>query len=61
MRYLVELRQYSEDGDDYSEDHYGFETRAEAITFASKNRSKIYSVLDYGSEGKDYDPKHINI
>ena len=61
MRYSVELRRYSEDGEDYSEDHYEFETRAEAITFASKNRSKIHSVLDYGSEGKTYNPKYINI
>ena len=59
MRYSVELRQYSEDGDDYSEDYYEFETRSEAITFASKNRSQVHSVLDY--EDRDYDPKHINI
>jgi len=31
MRYSVELRQYSEDGDDYSEDYYEFETRAEQL------------------------------
>ena len=59
MRYSVELRQYSEDGDDYSEDHYEFETRSEAITFASENRSQVYSVLDY--EDRDYNPKYINI
>jgi hypothetical protein len=61
MRYSVELRRYSEDGDDYSEAHYEFETRAEAITFASKNFKTYHSVLDYGSEGKTYDPKNINI
>ena len=59
MRYSVELRQYSEDGDDYIEDYYEFETRAEAITFVSKNRGQVHSVLDY--EDRDYNPKHINI
>jgi hypothetical protein len=59
MRYSVELRTHSEDGDDYSEDHYEFETRAEAITFASENRGQVHSVLDY--EDRDYNPKHINI
>ena len=59
MRYSVELRKYSEDGDDYSEDHYEFETRSEAITFASENRGQVHSVLDY--EDRDYNPKHINI
>lgn len=57
MRYSVELRQYSEDGDDYSEDYYAFETRREAIEFASENKSKVHSVLDY--EDRDYNPVNI--
>jgi|TARA_R110000850_G_scaffold13072_2_gene42874 hypothetical protein len=61
MRYSVELRRYSDDGDDYSEDYYEFEERDEAIRFAKKNRNEVHSVLDYGSEGKTYDPKYINL
>ena len=61
MRYSVELRQYSEDGDDYSEEHYDFETIEETIVFASKNGNQVHSVLDYGSGGKTYNPKYINI
>tara|TARA_R110000744_G_scaffold210286_2_gene329381 strand:- start:2446 stop:2631 length:186 start_codon:yes stop_codon:yes gene_type:complete len=61
MRYSVELRRYSEDGEDYSEDYIEFKERDEAIRFAKKNRNEVHSVLDYGSEGKNYDPKYINI
>ena len=57
MRYSVELRTHSEDGDDYSEDHYDFDTREDAIQFASKYRGEVYSVLDY--EDRDYDPTDI--
>jgi hypothetical protein len=57
MRYMVELRSYSEDGDDYSEDHYAFETREECIKFASKNRSEVHSVHDY--QDRDHDPINI--
>lgn len=56
MRYMVELRSYSEDGD-YSEDHYAFETREECIKFAAKNKSQVYSVHDY--QDRDYDPVNI--
>lgn len=59
MRYSVELREYFENGEDYVEDYYEFETRSEAIKFASKNRSQVHSVLDY--EDRDHNPKYINI
>lgn len=57
MRYMVELRSYSEDGDDYSEDHYDFETREECIKFAKQNRSQVHSVHDY--QDRDCDPVNI--
>ena len=57
MRYMVELRSYSEDGDYYSEDHYAFETREECIRFAKQNRGQVHSVNDY--QDRDYDPVNI--
>ena len=60
MRYSVELRTHSEDGDDYSEDHYDFDTREDAIQFASKYRGKVHSVLEYDFlSDKDYNPTDI--
>ncbi len=58
MRYSVELRQHTEDGD-YTEDHYEFETERQAISFARTNMRDLHSILDYGVEDKDYDPKDI--
>jgi len=58
MRYSVELRSYTECGDDYIEEHYSFDTRTEAIMFARVNRSKVYSVQDY--QDRDYDPVDIS-
>ena len=44
MRYMVELRSYSEDGDDYSEDHYAFETRGRVYKVCkAKQRSSTFS------------------
>jgi hypothetical protein len=59
MRYSVELRRYTEDGDDYIEDHYDFETKEECIKFATRNANQVHSVLDY--EDRDHNPKYINI
>lgn len=56
MRYSVELREHTEDGD-YIENHYDFETRTEAMEFARKNAGDVHSVLDY--EGRDYNPIDI--
>ena len=56
MRYSVELRPHDEEGD-YYEAHYDFETKAEAMKFASDNYEILYSVLDY--EDLDYDPVDI--
>ena len=39
MRYMVELRSYSEDGDDYSEDHYAFETREDEGELMCRKRN----------------------
>ncbi len=53
MRYSVELREHTEDGD-YIENHYDFETRTEAMECAYKYAGDVHSVLDY--EDRDYDP-----
>lgn len=58
MRYLVELREYTESGD-YIENDYTFKTRNECIEFARKNRSNLYAAYDY--EDRNYDPIHLNI
>tara|TARA_R110000765_G_scaffold348437_1_gene438546 strand:- start:90 stop:269 length:180 start_codon:yes stop_codon:yes gene_type:complete len=58
MRYSVELREYFENGEDYVEKHYDFETIEETIVFASKNGNQVHSVLDY--EDRDHNPKYIN-
>ena len=47
MNYLVELRKYTEDGEDYIEEHYEFETKDRAMEFARLNRRYLYVVLDY--------------
>ena len=57
MRYSVELRKYTEDGEDYIEDHYEFSTKTECIKFAIKNANYVYSVLDY--EDRNYDPVEL--
>ena len=57
MRYSVELRRHTCDGD-YSEDHFMFETKQECIDFAIHNRKYVYSVQDY--EDRDYDPVDIS-
>ena len=57
MRYAIELREYSEDGEDYSENHYEFETIEECKKFFRENSSKVHSVLDY--EDRDYNPRNI--
>ena len=56
MRYHVELRKYTEDGD-YIEDHFAFETKSEALTFAKTNKTAVYSIHDY--EDRDYDPVNL--
>ena len=57
MRYSVELRKYTEDGEDYIEDHYEFSTKTECIKFAIKNANNVYSVLDY--QDRDYNPVEL--
>ena len=57
MRYSVELRKFTEDGDDYIEEHYEFETRDRAMEFARLNRRYLYSVLYY--QDRTYNPKDI--
>lgn len=57
MRYMVELRSYTEDGDDYNEDHYAFSTREECLDFARRNRSEVHSVHDY--QDRDYNPINL--
>ena len=58
MRYLVELREYTDSGD-YIENDYTFETRSECIKFARENRSTLYVAYDY--EDRDYDPITLKI
>jgi len=58
MNYSVELRKFTEDGDDYIEEHYEFETRARAMEFGRINRRYLYSILEY-TDGKNYNPKDI--
>ena len=58
-RYSIELRTYSDDGDDYSEDYYDFDTREDCRAFYKANRSQVHNVLDYGESGQD-EPRHIN-
>jgi hypothetical protein len=50
-RYNVELRPHTDDGD-YHEEDYEFDDLQEAIDF--------YALTDYGSEGKNYDPRDIS-
>jgi hypothetical protein len=57
MQYSVELREHTESGDDYIENHYDFETKAEAVAFAKENIGELFSILDY--EGRNFDPKDI--
>jgi hypothetical protein len=57
MRYSVELRKHTYDGD-YLEDHFMFETKEECLDFARKNRRYVYAVQDY--EDRDYDPVDIS-
>lgn len=56
MRYSVELRPHDDEGA-YIEEHFDFETKAEAMKFAADNYENLYSVLDY--EDRDYDPIDI--
>ena len=56
MRYSVELRFEAYD-DDYTEAHYDFETKDQAMKFAADNYEHLYSVLDY--EDRDHDPIDI--
>jgi len=56
--FSVELREPSEDGDDYSENHYDFETKAEAMKFANKHAGQVHSVLHY-EEGQNSDPRDL--
>ena len=53
MRYSVELRRRTEQGD-YIENHYTFDTKEECIRFAIINANHVHSVLDY--EDRDYNP-----
>lgn len=57
MQYSVELRNYTESGDDYIEEHYDFDTKSEAIAFAKKHIRQLFSILDY--QGRDCNPKDI--
>ena len=50
MRYSVELREHTESGDDYTEEHYDFETKEDAVKFARKYIADLHSILDYGKE-----------
>lgn len=56
MRYSVELRPHDDEGA-YIEEHFEFETRSEAMSFAMDHYRNLYSVLDY--EDRDYDPIDI--
>ena len=57
-RFSVELREFTESGDDYTENHYEFHTEAEAVAFARDNRKYLYNILEY-APGKNYDPNDI--
>lgn len=59
-RFVVELREYSDSGHDYFTNDYGFETREQAIKFAESYKHQLFDILEY-EEGKDYNPKHINL
>jgi hypothetical protein len=57
MQYSVELREHTESGDDYTEEHYDFDTKSEAVAFARKYIGELHSILDYGE--KNCNPKDI--
>ena len=50
LSYSVELRVHTEDGEDYSENHYDFDTKREAIEFADKNQGDLHSVIEYKND-----------
>lgn len=55
IEYTVELRNHYENGygeDDYTEDHYDFDTKSEAMKFAQKNYGSLHSVGVYTPDGK---------
>jgi len=60
--YSVELRHRTECGD-YTEDHFDFDTKEDAIEFAKKEEldipGSVHSILDYQSVGRNYDPIDI--
>ncbi len=47
ISYSVELRVHTEDGSDYSENHFDFETKAEAFKFADENQGDLHSIIEY--------------
>ncbi len=57
MQYSVELREHTESGDDYTEEHYDFDTKSEAVAFARKHIGQLFSILDY--QGRNCNPKDI--
>ena len=60
--YSVELRHWTECGD-YTENHFDFDTKEEAIEFAKKEEldipGSVHSILDFQSVGRSYDPIDI--
>ena len=60
--YSVELRHSTECGG-YTENHFDFDSKEKAIEFAKKEEldipGSVYSILDYQSVGRNYDPIDI--
>ena len=54
----VELRVHTEDGDDYSEEDFQFDSREEAMKFANDNAGDVHDVLFYAA-GTNSNPKSI--
>ena len=60
--YTVELRHHIINGN-YTEEHFDFDTKEDAIKFAKEEEldipGSVYSILDYQSVGRNYDPIDI--
>lgn len=60
-KYSVEVREPLRGGDDYSENHFEFDTPEEVKKFLKEDMHEdehLHSVLLY-EDGKDYDPKDV--
>jgi hypothetical protein len=60
MTYSVEVRESTRGGDDYTEDHYDFDTPEEVRAFIKglSKREGVHSVLRY-ADGQTSNPKDV--